>query len=72
MIQSKTLVYLNIIFHHTQQVVCLFLLLSDTKACDLKQHREHIIGNGSLEKNLSSDMISCVKSLNEAVAQFGK
>ena len=42
--------YLNIIFHHKQEVVCLFLLLSDTKVCDLEQHGEHIIGNGSLEK----------------------
>ena len=64
--------YLNIIFHHTQQVVCLLLLLSDTKACDLKQHGENVIGIGSLEKNLSSDMISCVKSLSKAVLQFGK
>ena len=64
--------YLNIIFHHKQEVVCLFLLLSDTKVCDLKQHGEHIIGNGSLEKNLSSDNISCVTSLNKAVLQFGK
>ena len=45
------------ISHPTQQVVCLLLLLSDTKACDLKQHGENIIGIGSLEKNLSSDMI---------------
>ena len=45
------------ISHPTQQVVCLLLLLSDTKACDLKQHGENVIGIGSLEKNLSSDMI---------------
>ena len=38
------------ISHPTQQVVCLLLLLSDTKACDLKQHGENVIGIGSLEK----------------------
>ena len=30
----------------------------DTKICELKQHGEHIIGNASLDKNLSLDMIS--------------